>query len=319
MNKKRTSAHHQAALQLLRANPLPPEELRQRLSQLRSLAYWRGMNPQLSVQSRSVEANEEVGMMSVIEHLTSRFEKEGYLQADHALPEPLVGRMRECTKNLKRERWPLVFAFVYDEFWRATRTPALVRLLSAILSPRYKQIPKIWTHYVAPDGGAGWPPHTDGAGNPNRVTVWVALSDATLENGCMYLVPRDSTTARIGRNFPKLKAMTQKTLRTLLMNTRALPVSAGGIICWDHSVIHWGSKSSRMAELRLAISLEFIAESEKPKSDEVPLLDAHALPTFSQRLDAIGKALLAYQKFEPLVTRYAELAKELVKSNGKSA
>ncbi len=103
------------------------------------------------------------------------------------------------------------------------------------------------------------------------------------------------------------------------MNTRALPVSAGGIICWDHSVIHWGSKSSRMAELRLAISLEFIAESEKPKSDEVPLLDAHALPTFSQRLDAIGKALLAYQKFEPLVTRYAELAKELVKSNGKSA
>ncbi len=155
MNKKRTSAHHQAALQLLRANPLPPEELRQRLSQLRSLAYWRGMNPQLSVQSRSVEANEEVGMMSVIEHLTSRFEKEGYLQADHALPEPLVGRMRECTKNLKRERWPLVFAFVYDEFWRATRTPALVRLLSAILSPRYKQIPKIWTHYVAPDGGSG--------------------------------------------------------------------------------------------------------------------------------------------------------------------
>jgi Phytanoyl-CoA dioxygenase (PhyH) len=318
IRKDLRKARAQAVLELLRKAGRRPEELGPRLAQAQSPVYWRELNLQLSVLGESVEDTEPVALTGD-EELANKFDKEGYLQISHALPQAVAAQMAASVKTLKEHGWPLVFGFVYDEFWRATRILFLARLLSTILGPAYKQIPKIWTHYVEPEGGAGWPPHTDGAGNPNRVTVWVALSDATLENGCMHLIPRDAAPARIGRNFPKLKTITQKTLRTLLMNTRALPVSAGGIVCWDHSVIHWGSKSSGMAEPRLAISLEFIAGSEKPKSDEVPLLDAHALPTFSQRLEAIGKALLAYQKFEPLVIRYAELAKEIVKSNAESA
>jgi len=319
IGKDRKTAREQAMLELLRKAGGRPEELSPRLAHARSPAYWRELNLQLSVLGGgSFEDTEPVALMS-IEDLANKFNREGYLQLGHALSQAFADQIAESVRTLKEHGWPLVFGFVYDEFWRATRTPALVRLLSAILGPGYKQIPKIWTHYVEPEGGTGWPPHTDGAGNPNRVTVWVALSDATLENGCMYFVPKDSAPARIGRNFPRLKTVTQKTMRTLLMNTRALPVSAGGILCWDHSVIHWGSKSIGMAEPRLAISLEFIAGSEKLMSDEIPLLDAHALPTFAQRLDAIGKALLAYQKFEPIVIRYTELAKELVKSSAEAS
>lgn len=313
INKKQATAHQQAMLQLLRESRLRPDELGLRLGQVRSQAYWKKINPMLSVDRLPSGAMEEVEMVATIEPLASRFQKEGYLRVDQIIPKQQVGRLRECTENLRRAGWPLVFGFVYDEFWLVTRTSAMTKLLSSILGPAYKQIPKMWTHHVVPQGGAGWPPHVDGSGRANRATVWVALSDATLENGCMYLIPKDATPARIARNFLSLKTITQNSARTLLMNTRALPVSAGGVICWDHSVIHWGSKSSGVAEPRLAISLEFIAESEKPKNDEVPLLDAYAPPTFPQRLDFIGRALLAYEKFEPLLIRYAELAKELVK------
>lgn len=315
MERRHKIDHQRAVIELLQASMLPPEEAGLRLGQAMSPSYWTGINPQLSIGSTGFDQPEEPGFSPA--ELAAKLERESYVQIDQAIPAALVSRMRDGIERLRKEGWPLVFGFVYDEFWLTARLQCSVTLLSAVLGPGYKQIPHIWTHCVSSPGRAGWPPHTDGCRSSNRVSVWTALTDATLENGCMYVVLKDPSIVRITENFPGLKTISKKNMRTLLKNTRALPVSAGTLLCWDHSVIHWGSVSKTSVEPRIATSLEFIAEAEKPRRDEEPLLDARKLPTFSQRLNAIGKGLLAYQEFEPLVIRYAGLAKELVKTRDK--
>jgi hypothetical protein len=58
--------------------------------------------------------------------------------------------------------------------------------------------------------------------------------------------------------------------------------------------------------------VEFVARDAPPRADERPLLDASGLPSFSERLHAIGKGLLEYQKFAPIVSRFAPLAERLM-------
>lgn len=300
------------AVALLRAAKLPANELNMRLSQVRRPSYWSEINPRLSIETTEIGFAEPSA--SLIEKLSAKFRQEGYLQIDDAVPLDLVGRMREGIETLRTEGWPLVFAFVYDEFWLTTRLPNLAQVFLAILGSGYKQLPHVWTHRVPPDGGTGWPPHIDGPYKRGRATVWTALSDATLEAGCIYLIPKDISTAG-DQCFVAQDTFSNAEVKRLLFTSRAMPVPTGAILCWDwdHDVIHWGSPSRGEGESRLAISVELIAGDQKPHRDDLPLLDAHALPGFSQRLLTIGQALLAYQRFEPLMIRYEDVAKELVK------
>src|SRR5207249_8180516 len=90
-----------------------------------------------------------------------------------------------------------------DEFWTIARTQSLKRLLTALLGSGYVQDSVVWTYYVIPRrGSAGWPPHVDGNGE-QRVTVWIPLSDSTLENGCMHVVPRNLVPDSLPADFKR--------------------------------------------------------------------------------------------------------------------
>src|SRR5205085_11032328 len=116
----------------------------------------------------------------------------------------------------------------------------------------------------------------------------------------------------VARNFPKLTNLSIADAKVLLQSSRALPVSAGSVLGWEHDVIHWGAACVLSHEPRVSISQEFIGEGIEPSIDELPLLDARRLPTFEQRLFAIATAIVAYQRFEPLTLRYLELAERLL-------
>lgn len=78
-----------------------------------------------------------------------------------------------------------------------------MRLLSAYLQPDYKLFPYVWAHYVPPNS-SGWNPHvdTDDTGDgANELTVWLPITDATLDNGCIYVVPGNADDAG-WRRFP---------------------------------------------------------------------------------------------------------------------
>lgn len=279
--------------------------------------YWKKLNPHLSVNEDGAYAGFEAPPIAqrLQRDLVSKFAEEGYFQTRPVLAKPVIEAMRECVESLKRADWPPVFAFAYDQFWLVSRENSLVQLLSAILGPHYKQIPHVWCHYVRPSrGAAGWPPHLDGPGRNNRMTIWIPLTDAAVDNGCMYVMQKDLAPLKLTENYHwNLESIDEADLVALLRSIRALPTRAGSILGWGHDVVHWGAICNQEGNPRISISLEFISDNEDPVSKELPLLDVNSrLPTFAQRLHIIAQGILNYQKFETAIVRYGELAKRLV-------
>jgi hypothetical protein len=208
-----------------------------------------------------------------------------------------------------------VFSFVYDEFWQIVRTASFTRLISGILGEGYRQNSLIWTFYVPPVNGArGWEPHADGGLGESRVTTWVPFTDATVENGCMYVIPCDRLQDDLRVQYADLRNVTNAQLTRLLHNTRALPTPAGAYVGWNHELIHWGSVSTGRGEPRISIAVEFVARDYAARPDELPLLDARVVPSFAERIRAIGKALITYPRYEPSLKRYAGLGRRLFES-----
>jgi ectoine hydroxylase-related dioxygenase (phytanoyl-CoA dioxygenase family) len=317
--KAKRAVPDETLLQLLERARFSEAEVASRLQNAQDPEYWQKRNPNLSVGLEpSAEGIETASLDSRHRsELLKRFDQEGYFQTQPLLSKSVVEVMREGIEVLRKEQWPPVFALVYDQPWQAIRTPSLVQLLSEILGPGYKQISNAWCHYVFPNkGSSGWYPHMDGYNMPNRLSVWIPLSDATLENGCIYVVPQGCVPETIG-DFSKLTNVSRAELQALLQSSRALPAPAGSILGWHFQLIHWGSTPGRAEHPRISMAVEFIAKHAQPTSDEEPLFEGcAALPTFRQRLLVIGKGILEYERFEPTLFRYREFANRLVERVG---
>jgi hypothetical protein len=306
----------EAARHLLEQTRLRPDEVRGRFQQTLSPGYWKTLNPHLFVPKAAMCAADGAEAIDTRSQarLVEQFGREGYFQLAPLIPERVIEGMRRCVQALMAEDWPPVFAFVYDQFWEVPRIPALAGLLTALLEPTFRQTASFWTHYVAPVRGAtGWEPHKDYPGQPGRLTLWIPLSDATLDNGCISVIPKNLTPARILDGWHQLQTFDRSEVVSLLQQSRALPAPAGSVLCWDGEVIHWGSVCTRAQMPRISFSLEFIARGQEPAAHERPVFDVcSTLPTFDQRLRVIGKLILGYQKNDSWMIRYADLARRLV-------
>jgi hypothetical protein len=181
----------EAVRQMLESARLPSTEVDALLNKATDSDYWRHFCPTLSVGTSSWrEVREECPLdSSEIAQLVEKLGTEGYFRTKAILPIPLIHKMRACVEQLRSQSWPPVFAFVFDEFWAILRTASLERLVSAFLGEGYKQTSALWTYYVsARKGSTGWAPHVDGSGD-QRLSVWIPLTDATLDNGCIYVIP----------------------------------------------------------------------------------------------------------------------------------
>jgi hypothetical protein len=280
--------------------------------------YWQRLNPGLSIDAEGPAVALDATPLDEPQAAAQRekFRLEGYFQTPPVLDPNVVRRMRLAIEKLRAEHWPPVFSYVYDEFWQIVRTPSLVRLVSGFLGDGYRQNSFLWTFYIAPRKGAqGWEPHSDSGGDESRLTVWVPLTDATLENGCMYVIPLDRLPDDLRREYVKLDSVTNAQLSRLLQSARALPSPAGAYLGWNHRLIHWGSVSSNHAEPRISVAMEFVGPGVVPHPHELPLFDPRTSPPpFFERIRAIGKGLLTYRRFEPSIRKYEELGRLLAES-----
>src|SRR5439155_11077396 len=127
--------------------------------------------------------------------------------------------------------------------WAVARVPSLVRLLSGALGEGYRQVSRVWLHHVPPRNAAsGWPPHFDGYRRANRLTVWVPLTDATLDNGCIYLIPRNLIPAGTAAAFAGAGGLGVPDVQALLQASRAVPTPVGTVVGWSFDVLHWGAR-----------------------------------------------------------------------------
>jgi hypothetical protein len=257
--------------------------------------YWREINPGLAIEGKTIgdAANPMNLEKDVLEDLQASLMEEGYFQTCPILPMAEILSLREGVERIKQAGWFPVFAFVYDEFWVIRRR--LSSILSETLGPEYRQLPDFWAWYLDRNSTShGWKPHRDRPvnavredGTPNTLTMWIALTDATPLNGCMYVLPA---------SFDRECEVWFKALIENIQGIRALPAGAGSIIGWKQNLLHWGGRSCEKARHpRISLGFEFQRGDAQPYNDQ--LLDPIALPTFDQRLSLIGTQILQYLPF----------------------
>jgi len=316
-------AHREAARALLESIRLREPELERHLDCALSPSYWRALVPELSVGADVAHggtADEIPGLeRDARDQILAGFSVEGLLETPPLLDAVETARLRAAVLALTRADWPPVFSWIYDEFWRVPRTAALTGLFTAILGEGYRQTAQVWTHVVAGRRGSSeWRPHVDYAGSDRRLTVWIALSEATVDSGCMCVIPRHLVPPAVAGRWQDLAAFERRDVMDLLRASRPLPVPAGAVLAWDAGLMHWGSTRQTSGEPRISYSMEF-APAGTDAAVIGPTLPGggSTLPGHEERLAIIAKAVLLYQPSEPRAVRYAGLCERLLHRLGR--
>ena len=175
-----------------------------------------------------------------------------------ASPREIAG-LAAGVEALEAAGWPATFILVFDETW-----DLLERMRKSVIgspspaggSSGCINVPNLdvlaWKVDPA-KGQAGFSPHRDrqpvdvpGSFHPNGTaryfTGWLALSDATVHNSCLYCLPRAADPGYDSGDLddvdPLARALGSK---ESYQNIRALPCSAGASVVFTHRLIHWGS------------------------------------------------------------------------------
>ncbi|MFN4014191.1 MAG: phytanoyl-CoA dioxygenase family protein [Reyranella sp.] len=297
---------------LLKQAELSPEDTERRVDQAFDIDRWRRLAPFASIEG-DVDAGPTRILDADAERETRRLDNEGYFRLPQVFDRAHIARMRRIVEAVRADGWPVAFAFVFDEFWSIARSPQVAFFLEAAVGEGYMQNTVVWAHWVAGERGvAGWSPHDDyREGGDAFLSTWIPLSDATVENGCMFLLP-----AGISREISDAndsdRPLPPRVVRAALQDVIALPVTAGAMIGWRGNILHWGGANAGGTEPRVSLALEFRSRDARTSRFERPLIDPRApLPCFRLRLFAITKALREYVKFEPLLLRYLPLAERI--------
>ncbi len=314
-----TNSREQAFIEARNVPRLTDQEVTERLECVFSLPYWQRICPNLSL-CRSQPRNDIEEQSLAIEdrqRLVQRLGRDGYLKTEPFIAPGLIAAMKQAMLVLRERGFPPVFAYVYDEFWDIARGPSFRALLADAFGPGCRQSPRVWAFHIGTeDGASGWPPHVDGGHlthTTDRITLWLPITDATLENGCMNVVPKHLLPSSLPDDFANdASGISPKTWRTMLQGARALPARAGSILAWDFQVVHWSSFCEGAVEPRLSLAIEIIGATAEPAESELPLFDLDSLPPFEERLRAIAKGILSYQRFEPTTLRYIGLARRIL-------
>lgn len=298
---------------------LDEAEIEAHLALALSREHWAALAPALSIEGSAPAVALETRTLDEAERARAlqRLTTEGWFRVDPVFEPRAVDAMRAVVLDLVARGWPPVFAYVYDELWQMLQTPSLVHLLTSALGPGYRLSPRVWAFCVpAKKGAAGWPPHVDGGADTHttdRLTLWLPLGDATLENGCMVVVPKDRLPEGTADAFANdMSRLPPSTWRAMLQGSRALPARKGSILGWDFQVIHWSGIVDAAEAPRVSLAVEAFGKDIVPTPSEEPRIDPGELPGLPARLRAIARGLLSYERFEPAMLRFTGLARRLL-------
>lgn len=281
--------------------------------------FWRELMPGASISEAPYDGFGfgNFSQSELVEHLGL----EGYDGPFPLLAPDQAKLLRAAVDAVRALGLPPVFAFVYDEAWRAFHDAH--QLVAAGMGEDFVQLPAIWGWHLDPTTEAkGFVPHRDRGhlpaptvGRQNYLTVWLALTEATTRNGCMMVLPGQWDPGYHGKGGPAPMVGD-------FQNFRALPCSAGSFYVWNAHLLHWGGRASRRADgPRISIACEFIQpdlvgtgnDFELPtrSGPRVVTVDRRRLPPFDLRLAFITFAVRRYRHLEKLPIPLVELAERL--------
>lgn len=223
--------------------------------------------------------------------------EEGYASA----PDPGFGlnfdELANGFRTLREKGWPPVFVFVYQPYWQLIQHATL--FVDMLMGAPSRRLPDIWSWHLEPSlHETGWEPHRDKGkkalfedGRPKSLTLWLPVTEATPENGCLYILPKNKDP-----HYGQEKEMRPN---VPLTEIRALPSEPGRIFLWDQAVLHWSGRAHPKAKgPRISLSCEYQRADVAPFKE--PLDDPFRLPPFQERLALIARQILQYRHMEPL-------------------
>jgi hypothetical protein len=258
-----------------------------RIPALVDLEYWRGLNPGAAITAEPFGSAETAGLEDCeIDRHIDQLREEGYFQTPPLLSAAEIAEMRVCIEAVRAAGLPVMFALVYDVFYRAFWH------FGPVLGPNF------WVYYIeASDKGKGFEPHRDAEykgtlgpdGVPTVLTVWVPITDAIPLNSCMYVVPA----SRDPQYAQSLHDLQTGGMQFALEDIRAIPAEAGTLNCWNQHIFHWGSRSSRRAaEPRISYAL-YCQRGDMPPVDGA-VIDWRRGIDFPTRLGLICRGMYRY-------------------------
>lgn len=128
----------------------------------------------------------------------------------------------------------------YDEvFGRLARDPRLLDVMQDLIGPDIKLF-RDALMMKPPRHGSAKPYHQDSAywqiDPPDLISVWMALDDATLENGCMRVLPGSHTIGVLPHQHLQDYQVDEATLDT--SREVAVPLKPGGCLFFHSLLLH---------------------------------------------------------------------------------
>ena len=260
--------------------------------------YWSEQCRSLKISSSQQSMRTETNALppEKCQQESARLDYDGHFVFENVFSLESTAPLRQAIEELTVRGWPAIFVSLFDEFWQMVQ--ALQPIGRQLLKDDYMIFPDYWVWHVDHrQPQSGWRPHREAVVNvadPNyptdSVSLWVSLSNATTENGCMYVLPKSKD-----KGYPHTIKFDMSTLQ----HVKALPVPAGSVIGWNQSVFHWGSSNSREAtESRISFAMELRPISCK---DDIPyMMASDHFPDFKERLRLVAMQFINYKHLHGL-------------------
>ena len=330
-------------------------------AELASLAFWRKLNPELHVCDAKFMAHHaasEASRAPVVPRddvgdIKERMRSDGYATIGAASAWSVnLETLATAALRLRAAGIPPSFIIVYDEVWKLGADAA--RLMGPVSGGNLPTLDTL-CFVVDPRDGCGFSPHRDRVPDDWRVrgdafrtiastfrsggearysTLWIALSEASVDNSCLHFIPRfadpgylddaegaeeaeleveDDGAAEVDAalaNNPMHRVFFGKDAHAkgnaTFQHIRAAPLQAGAASIHTHRTIHWGSAGRPTSRAAPRVSLSFVFSDpafEPPYlADATDEDDGAALlpfPRFALRLALASAQIINYSSLAP--------------------
>ncbi len=223
--------------------------------------YWHQLHQQVDAPLRTTRRPRVMLQRVRARHVRAMQKELGWFRTRLAIDPALIEHCAALTQEVVSAGHPASFALVFPELWQLITHPALLELAERLLGERaFIRLNPI-LHYVDQQVGQGWPPHADGVGyhyrDPqNRLiqTLWIPLTVATPENGCMFVLSRKASQA-FWESMNEEASLPAGVLRACLHGVLPLPCLPGQVIGWGGETVHFGGQY-HTGPPRISLALE---------------------------------------------------------------